>query len=90
MEKLLNEDEGNCFIRLEWWRKRQGVSCLSFEGYAVNSSETLAEATVKVSAEYSEEHLQLNGHNVASDVYKTYLDWTPCSDEKNRAEDRIA
>lgn len=57
---------------------------------AIAFSETRAEATVNASAELSEEHMRLSGHDAALEVYETCLYYAPCSDEDNKVIGRSA
>lgn len=66
------------------------MSCLSFKGNATNLLETRPEVTDNKSAELLAEQLELLRHDVASDVYNTFLGFTSCSDEGDRVECSIA
>lgn len=65
------------------------MSFLSFEWNAADLSGTHAEATENVSAELSKMQLGLFEFDVALDVYNSFSDYTPCSDESDRAEGSI-
>lgn len=52
-------------------------------------SETRAESTEIISAEIQEERLRLFRHDVALDVYYTFHDYAPCSNEAERGEGSI-
>lgn len=52
-------------IRFGWWREYNAVIAHLFRGDAIILSETPTEATDKVSAELSEEYLQLFGNDAA-------------------------
>lgn len=63
---------------------------LSYKNNVSSLSETRAKAIDIVSAEVQEESQRLLGHDVASVVYHTFLDYTVCSDVGGKKEDSIA
>lgn len=88
-ERLLERGERNCVVKFGWWRECEDLSCHSCKKNKINWSEARAEARDNVSAEFPEEPLRLFGHDITLDLYNTFLDYSPYSDEGAEEEGSI-
>lgn len=67
-------------MRFGWWKECEEVSCLSYTGNAINLAETFEKATENYALRPLKERPQRFRNDFALDVYKTFLDHTPCSE----------